>query len=47
MPISGIFTTILIVFSKNSMFTDDKSYEMSIQAWVCTQNTTTGYKQVP
>ena len=32
---------------KNSMFTDDKSYEISIRMWVCIQNMTTGYKQAP
>ena len=30
--------------SQNSMFTDGKSYEINIHAWVCIQNTTTGYK---
>ena len=32
---------------ENSMFTDDKSYEISIRMWVCIQNMTTGYKQAP
>ena len=32
---------------KNSMFTDDKSYEIIIRMWVCIQNMTTGYKQAP
>ena len=32
---------------KNSMFTDDKSYEIIICMWVCIQNKTTGYKQAP
>ena len=32
---------------ENSMFTDDKSYEISICAWVCIPDTTTGYKGVP
>ena len=32
---------------ENSMFTDDKSYEISIRAWVCIQNVTTGYKRAP
>ena len=32
---------------ENSMFTDDKSYEISIRAWVCIQNATTGYKRAP
>ena len=34
------------VFEK-SMFTDDESYEISIRAWVCVQNGTTGYKRAP
>ena len=32
---------------ENSMFTEDKSYEMSIRAWVCIQKATTGHKQAP
>ena len=32
---------------ENSVFTDDKSYEISIRAWVCIQNVTTGYKRAP
>ena len=32
---------------ENSMFTDEKSYEINIHAWVCIQNTITGYKRVP
>ena len=32
---------------ENSMFTDDKSYEMSIRTWVCIQNATTCYKRAP
>ena len=32
---------------ENSMLTDDKSYEINIHAWVCIQNTTTGYKRAP
>ena len=32
---------------ENSMFTDDKSYEISICAWVFIQNMKTGYKQAP
>ena len=32
---------------ENSMFTDDKSYEISIRAWVCIQNGTTCYKRAP
>ena len=32
---------------ENSMFTDDESYEISIRAWVCVQNGTTGYKRAP
>ena len=32
---------------KNSMFSDDKSYEISIHSWVCIQNATTGYKRGP
>ena len=30
---------------ENSMFTDDKSYEISIRAWVCIEKATTGYKR--
>ena len=30
---------------ENSMFTDEKSYEMSIRAGVSIQNATTGYKR--
>ena len=32
---------------ENSMFTDDKSYVISICMWVCIQNATTDCKQVP
>ena len=32
---------------ENSMFTNDKSYEIIIRMWVCIQNMTTGYKQAP
>ena len=32
---------------ENSMFTDDKSSEMSIRTWVCIQNATTSYKWTP
>ena len=32
---------------ENSMFTDDKSYEISIYTWVFIQNIKTGYKQLP
>ena len=32
---------------ENSMFTDDKSYEISIRMWVRIQNATTGRKQAP
>ena len=32
---------------ENSMFTYDESYEISIRAWVCVQNGTTGYKRMP
>ena len=32
---------------ENSMFTDDKSYEISIRAWVRIQNATTGHEQAP
>ena len=32
---------------ENSMFTDDKSYEISIRAWVCIQNATTGCELAP
>ena len=32
---------------KNSMFPDDKSYEISICVGVCIQNATNGYKRVP
>ena len=32
---------------ENSMFTDDKSYEISICPWVCIPDMTTGYKGVP
>ena len=32
---------------ENSMFTDDKNYGISIRAWVCIQNATTGYKLAP
>ena len=32
---------------KNSMFSDDKSYKISIHSWVCIQNATTGYKRGP
>ena len=32
---------------KNSMFTNNKSYEISICAWVCIHNVATGYKWAP
>ena len=32
---------------ENSMFTNDKSYEIIIRMGVCIQNMTTGYKQAP
>ena len=32
---------------ENSMFTDDKSYEINIRVWVCIQNATTCYKRAP
>ena len=32
---------------ENSMFIDDKSYEISIFVWVCIPDATTGYKGVP
>ena len=34
-------------FFEKSMFTDDKSYEISIRAWVCIPDATTGYKRAP
>ena len=32
---------------ENSMFTNDKSSEISMRAWVGIQNATTGYKRAP
>ena len=32
---------------ENSMLTDNKNYGISIRAWVCIQNATTGYKRAP